>query len=127
MKNPKYTYKIVKKGKDQGDHLIEKHGLAAEFTLRDMHKAIKEAEAQVEQFKGAVKGVSVIVNNIKTHHKDIVKLVADLTPKKRFVLLEYATKLKKQKEYEAGLKESKAVLKRLTDENKLVRKNLKLK
>lgn len=127
MKTPTYKYKIVKKGKDQGDHKIEKHGLAAEFTLREMHSAIKEAEGQVGQISGGVKGVKVIVNNIKTHHPDIVKLVAGLSPKKRFVLLEYATRLKKLKEYESALKEAKQVLKRLTDENKLVRKSLKLK
>lgn len=127
MKTPKYKYVIVKKGKDQGDHRIEKHGLAAEFSLREMHKTIKDAEAQVGQFQGAVKGITVIVNNIKTHHPDIVKLVAGLSPKKRHVLLEYATRLRKQQEYQAGLKESKAILKRLNDENTEVRKALKLK
>lgn len=127
MKNPKYKYTIVKKGKDQGDHRIEKHGLAAEFSLREMHSAIKDAEAQVGQFEGAMKGINVIIRNIREHHPDIVKLVAGLTPKKRHVLLEYATRLKKHKEYTGALKESRQILKRLTDENKEVRKVLKLK
>ena len=127
MKTPTYKYKIVKKGKDQGDHRIEKHGLTAEFSLREMHSTIKDADAQVMQIEGGVKGVRVIVNNIKTHHPDIVKLVASLSPKKRHVLLEYATRLRKLKEYEGALKEAKTVHKRLIDENKLVRKVLKLK
>lgn len=127
MKTPTYKYKIAKKGKDQGDHRIEKYGLTAEFSLREMHSTIKDAETQVMQVEGAVKGVRVVVNNIKTHHPDIVKLVAGLSPKKRHVLLEYAVKYRKQKEYEGALKEAKLVLKRLKDENALVRKTLKLK
>lgn len=127
MKNPTYQYKIVKKGKDQGDHRIEKHGLTAEFSLREMHSQIKDAETQVMQIQGGVKGIKVIVDNIKTHHPDIVKLIASLTPKKKHVLLEYATRYRKLQEYEAALKEAKAILKRLQDENKLVRKVLKLK
>lgn len=126
MKNPKYTYKITKRGKDTGDHEIEKVGVAANFTLRELHGLIKDAEAQTGQIEGGVKGVKVVVNNIRHHHPDIMKIVSGLSRKKKFILLDYAFRLRKLKEYEDALKEAKSIEKKLKDENAHVRKVLKL-
>lgn len=121
-----YKYSIKKKNKDKGDHRILKNGLVAEFSLRELNRAIEQARKQVREFEANARLQESLAENIRRANLDLVGYMKKLTPKKRHALKMLAIQENKAKQFKDQEKISRKILNNLLKEDKEVRNQLKL-
>lgn len=123
---PTFTYTIKKKAKDKGDYCLEKHGLVAEFSLRELNRSIEQARKQSKEFEANARLQESLAENIRRSNPDLVAYMRKLSPKKRFSLTLLAIQENKAKQFKDQVKISKNILRTLVKEDEIVRKQLKL-
>lgn len=79
------TYKFIKKEKDIHNSVIEKTGLTAEFTLKDLADKLMEWKKLKVQTQGQLALNKAMVENIYRNEKWILKLTPDQLKVARFV------------------------------------------
>lgn len=126
MKSKGYTYSIKKRAKDKGDHRLTKHGLVAEFSLRELNRNIEQLRKQVRELEANARLQESLAENIRRANPDLVRYMRKLTPKKRFALTLLAIKENKAKQFKDQEKTTKSILNSLIRENADIRKKLKL-
>lgn len=78
-----YTYKI--KSEDQEDTLqtvISKEGITAEFELQDVYNHKLKLEQEIAEKEGQVEIAKASMQNILNNHKDVKKIVKEITAMK---------------------------------------------
>ena len=123
---PGYTYTIKKKAKDKGDYRLVKHGLVAEFSLRELNRNIEQLRKQVRELEANARLQESLAENIRRANPDLVRYMKNLTAKKRFILTLLAIQENKSKQFKDQEKSTKSVLNALLRENKEIRNQLKL-
>ena len=121
-----FKYQIKKKAKDKGDYRITKHGQVAEFSLRELNRNIEQIRKQAKEMEANAKLQNALAENIRKANPDLVAYMKKLTPKKRFALTMLAIQENKAKQFKEQETVSKKVLRALTLEDKMVRKQLSL-
>lgn len=126
MKSKGYTYSIKKKAKDKGDYRLTKHGLVAEFSLRELNRNIEQLRKQVREVEANARLQESLAENIRRANHDLVQYMKKLTPKKRFSLTLLAIQENKAKQFKDQERTTKSILNSLVRENTVIRKQLKL-
>lgn len=103
-----------------------KHGLVAEFSLRELNRAIEQARKQAKEFEANAKLQESLAENIRKANPDLVRYIKKLTPKKRHALTMLAIQENKAKQFGDQEKISRKILNNLLKENREVRNQLKL-
>ena len=122
----KFNYQIKKKAKDKGDYRITKHGQMAEFSLRELNRNIEQVRKQAKEMEANVKLQEALADNIRRANPDLVTYMKKLSPKKRHALIMLAIQENKARQFKDQEKEAKRILRTITNEDKEVRKQLKL-
>jgi len=122
----KFSYQVKKKAKDKGDFRIVKQGQVAEFSLRELARNIEQVKKQAKEMEANAKLQESLAENIRRANPDLVAYIKKLTPKKRFTLTMLAIQENKARQFKSQEKESKSILRTLVEENKEVRKQLKI-
>ncbi len=122
----RFSYKIKKRAKDKGDFRITKHGQVAEFSLRELNRNVEHIKKQRKEFDANAKLQETLAENIRRANPDLVAYIKKLTPKKRHALTMLAIQENKAKQYRDQEKETRSILRMLTNEDREVRKQLKL-
>jgi len=122
----KFTYKIKKKSKEKGDHRIVKHGQVAEFSLRELNRDIEQMKKTCKEMEANARLQNALAENIRKNNSDLVAYMKKLSPKKRHALTLLAIQENKAKQFKDQEKISKATLRALLTEDKIVRKQLSL-
>lgn len=123
---PGYTYTIKKKAKDKGDYRLVKHGLVAEFSLRELNRNVEQLRKQSRELEANARLQESLAENIRRANPDLARYIKRLTPKKRFVLTLLAIQENKAKQFKDQEKSTKNVLSALVREDKEIRNQLKL-
>ena len=118
---PGYTYKIKKRAKEVGDTLVEKHGLCAEFTLRDLNREINDATRQHNEYEANAKVNKTIMDNVIKNNAWLEALVSGLTAQKLHAAQMYFNAKAKHGMYATLAKQSKKALATLKKEDSQVR------
>lgn len=126
MKSKGYAYSIKKKAKDKGDYRLTKHGLVAEFSLRELNRNIEQLRKQVRELEANARLQESLAENIRRANPDLVLFMKKLTPKKRFALTLLAIQENKAKQFKDQEKTTKGTLNSLVRENTEIRNQLKL-
>lgn len=121
-----FKYTIKKRAKDKGDYRLTKHGLVAEFSLRELNRNIEQIRKQARELEANVKLQESLAENIRRSNSDLVLYMKKLSPKKRFALTLLAIQENKAKQFKDQEKMSKSILRKLIDEDRIIRKQLKL-
>jgi hypothetical protein len=121
-----FTYTIKKRAKDNGDHRLTKHGLVAEFSLRELNRNIEQIRKQARELEANAKLQESLTENIRRSNSDLVFYMKKLSPKKRFALTLLAIQENKAKQFKDQERISKSILRKLLEEDKIIRKQLKL-
>ncbi len=122
----KFNYQIKKKAKDKGDYRITKHGQMAEFSLRELNRNIEQIRKQAKEMEANAKLQEALAENIRRANPDLMAYMKKLTPKKRHALIMLAIQENKARQFKDQEKEAKSILRTITNEDKEVRKQLKL-
>lgn len=122
----KFNYQIKKKAKDKGDYRITKHGQMAEFSLRELNRNIEQIRKQAKEMEANAKLQEALTDNIRRANPDLMAYMKKLTPKKRHALIMLAIQENKARQFKDQEKEAKSILRTITNEDKEVRKQLKL-
>jgi hypothetical protein len=122
----KFNYQIKKKAKDKGDYRITKHGQMAEFSLRELNRNIEQIRKQAKEMEANAKLQEALADNIRRANPDLMAYIKKLTPKKRHALIMLAIQENKARQFKDQEKEAKSILRTITNEDKEVRKQLKL-
>lgn len=122
----KFNYQIKKKAKDKGDYRITKHGQMAEFSLRELNRNIEQIRKQAKEMEANAKLQEALADNIRRANPDLMVYMKKLTPKKRHALIMLAIQENKARQFKDQEKEAKSILRTITNEDKEVRKQLKL-
>lgn len=122
----KFNYQIKKKAKDKGDYRITKHGQMAEFSLRELNRNIEQIRKQAKEMESNAKLQEALADNIRRANPDLMAYMKKLTPKKRHALIMLAIQENKARQFKDQEKEAKSILRTITNEDKEVRKQLKL-
>ena len=122
----RFSYKIKKRAKDKGDFRITKHGQVAEFSLRELNRNVEHIKKQRKELDANAKLQETLAENIRRANPDLVAYIKKLTPKKRHSLTMLAIQENKAKQYRDQEKETRSILRMLTNEDREVRKQLKL-
>lgn len=122
----KFNYQIKKKAKDKGDYRITKHGQMAEFSLRELNRNIEQIRKQAKEMEANAKLQEALADNIRRANPDLMAYMKKLTPKKRHALVMLAIQENKARQFKDQEKEAKSILRTITNEDKEVRKQLKL-
>ncbi len=122
----KFNYQIKKKAKDKGDYRITKHGQMAEFSLRELNRNIEQIRKQSKEMEANAKLQEALADNIRRANPDLMAYMKKLTPKKRHALIMLAIQENKARQFKDQEKEAKSILRTITNEDKEVRKQLKL-
>jgi hypothetical protein len=122
----KFNYQIKKKAKDKGDYRITKHGQMAEFSLRELNRNIEQIRKQAKEMEANAKLQEALADNIRRANPDLMAYMKKLTPKKRHALIMLAIQENKARQFKDQEKEAKSILRTITNEDKEVRKQLKL-
>ncbi len=122
----RFSYKIKKRAKDKGDFRITKHGQVAEFSLRELNRNVEHIKKQSKELDANAKLQETLAGNIRRANPDLVAYMKKLTPKKRHALTMLAIQENKAKQYRDQERETKSILRMLTNEDREVRKQLKL-
>ena len=122
----KFNYQIKKKAKDKGDYRITKHGQMAEFSLRELNRNIEQIRKQAKEMEANAKLQEALADNIRRANPDLMTYMKKLTPKKRHALIMLAIQENKARQFKDQEKEAKSILRTITNEDKEVRKQLKL-
>lgn len=122
----KFNYQIKKKAKDKGDYRITKHGQMAEFSLRELNRNIEQVRKQAKEMDANAKLQEALADNIRRANPDLMAYMKKLTPKKRHALIMLAIQENKARQFKDQEKEAKSILRTITNEDKEVRKQLKL-
>jgi hypothetical protein len=122
----KFNYQIKKKAKDKGDYRITKHGQMAEFSLRELNRNIEQIRKQAKEMEANAKLQEALADNIRRANPDLIAYMKKLTPKKRHALIMLAIQENKARQFKDQEKEAKSILRTITNEDKEVRKQLKL-
>lgn len=122
----KFNYQIKKKAKDKGDYRITKHGQMAEFSLRELNRNIEQIRKQVKEMEANAKLQEALADNIRRANPELMAYMKKLTPKKRHALIMLAIQENKARQFKDQEKEAKSILRTITNEDKEVRKQLKL-
>jgi hypothetical protein len=122
----KFNYQIKKKAKDKGDYRITKHGQMAEFSLRELNRNIEQVRKQAKEMEANAKLQEALADNIRRANPDLVTYMKKLSPKKRHALIMLAIQENKARQFKDQEKEAKRILRTITNEDKEVRKQLKL-
>lgn len=122
----KFNYQIKKKAKDKGDYRITKHGQMAEFSLRELNRNIEQIRKQAKEMEANAKLQEALADNIRRANPDLMAYMKKLTPKKRHALIMLAIQENKTRQFKDQEKEAKSILRTITNEDKEVRKQLKL-
>jgi hypothetical protein len=122
----KFNYQIKKKAKDKGDYRITKHGQMAEFSLRELNRNIEQIRKQAKEMEANAKLQEALADNIRRANPDLMAYMKKLTPKKRHALIMLSIQENKARQFKDQEKEAKSILRTITNEDKEVRKQLKL-
>lgn len=122
----KFIYKVKKKAKDKGDHLITKHGQVAEFSLRELNRNIEQVRKQTKEMEANARLQESLAENIRRANPDLVTYMKKLSPKKYHALIMLAIQENKAKQFKDQEKISKNLLRTLMSEDRDVRNQLKL-
>ncbi len=122
----KFNYQIKKKAKDKGDFRITKHGQVAEFSLREMNRNIEQIRKQAKEMEANAKLQESLADNIRRANPDLVAHIKKLSPKKRFTLTMLAIQENKARQFKDQERQTKSILRTLLNEDKEVRKQLKI-
>lgn len=122
----KFNYQIKKKAKDKGDYRITKHGQMAEFSLRELNRNIEQVRKQAKEMDANAKLQEALADNIRRANPDLMTYMKKLTPKKRHALIMLAIQENKARQFKDQEREAKNILRTITNEDKEVRKQLKL-
>lgn len=122
----KFNYQIKKKAKDKGDYRITKHGQMAEFSLRELNRNIEQIRKQAKEMEANAKLQEALADNIRRANPELMAYMKKLTPKKRHALIMLAIQENKARQFKDQEKEAKSILRTITNEDKEVRKQLKL-
>lgn len=122
----KFNYQIKKKAKDKGDYRITKHGQMAEFSLRELNRNIEQIRKQAKEMEANAKLQEALADNLRRANPDLMAYMKKLTPKKRHALIMLAIQENKARQFKDQEKEAKSILRTITNEDKEVRKQLKL-
>lgn len=121
-----FIYKIKKKAKDKGDYRITKHGQVAEFSLRELNRNIEQVKKQAKEMEVNARLQTALLINIQRANPDLVAYMKKLSPKKRFALTMLAIQENKARQFRSQEKESKQILRMITNEDKEARKQLRI-
>lgn len=116
-----YTYKIKKNAKEVGDVLVEKHGLCAVFSLRDLNREMRDAEKSIKELTANASLNNATMTNVLNNNDWIEPIIKKLDAKKLHAIQLYFTAKAKFDMYSDLAKQSKRALNTLKKEDKEVR------
>lgn len=116
-----YSYKVKKRLKEVGDTVVEKHGLCATFTLRDLNRELIDAAKSIKEYESNANFNKAAMTNVANNNAWLVKIVGKLDAKKLHAMQLYFTSKAKHDMYADLTKQSKRTYATLKREDKTVR------
>ena len=94
--------------------------------MRELNRNIEQIRKQAKEMEANAKLQEALADNIRRANPDLMAYMKKLTPKKRHALIMLAIQENKARQFKDQEKEAKSILRTITNEDKEVRKQLKL-